>query len=281
MPSNHLILYRPLLLLPSIFPSIRVFSTSLFFASGGQSTGVSASASVLPNGRESLYRGRQIAVRSLGWALVPYDWCAYQRGRVDTDTLSRGEHLVKRWRWRFYEVKSGEGYSKPRKAGQRLQAASFSQLQREPTCPHNVWGEKVLFLHFLKRWVFHTSGSSHSPAWLPLNITERIPGWVPLATYSLVPAEDVDTVVCSLCGGHATQGFSSVDHDPCNEPRGLGGSGCVVAGGGLLHSFFLREGSPRISAEAEEPLGKEEIQWSVAQTTLRFKYPTSQSQKFI
>ena len=27
MPSNHLILYCPLLLLPSIFPSIRVFST--------------------------------------------------------------------------------------------------------------------------------------------------------------------------------------------------------------------------------------------------------------
>ena len=26
MPSNHLIIYRPLLLLPSIFPSIRVFS---------------------------------------------------------------------------------------------------------------------------------------------------------------------------------------------------------------------------------------------------------------
>ena len=26
MPSNHLILYRPLLFLPSIFPSIRVFS---------------------------------------------------------------------------------------------------------------------------------------------------------------------------------------------------------------------------------------------------------------
>ena len=27
MPSNHLILYRPLLLLPSVFPSIRVFSS--------------------------------------------------------------------------------------------------------------------------------------------------------------------------------------------------------------------------------------------------------------
>ena len=31
MPSNHLILCRPLLLLPSIFPSIRVFSNQLVF----------------------------------------------------------------------------------------------------------------------------------------------------------------------------------------------------------------------------------------------------------
>ena len=29
MPSNHLILCRPLLLLPSVFPSIRVFSNML------------------------------------------------------------------------------------------------------------------------------------------------------------------------------------------------------------------------------------------------------------
>ena len=48
MPSNHLILCRPLLLLPSIFPSIRVFPMSQFFALGGQSIGVLASASVLP-----------------------------------------------------------------------------------------------------------------------------------------------------------------------------------------------------------------------------------------
>ena len=38
----------PLPLLPSIFLSIRVFSMSQFFASGGQSIGVSALASVLP-----------------------------------------------------------------------------------------------------------------------------------------------------------------------------------------------------------------------------------------
>ena len=49
MASNHLILCCPLLLLPSIFPSIRVFSkVSQFFASGSQSIGVSALASALP-----------------------------------------------------------------------------------------------------------------------------------------------------------------------------------------------------------------------------------------
>ena len=48
MPSNHLILYRPLLLLPSIFLNIRVFQMSQLFASVGQSIGVSASKSVLP-----------------------------------------------------------------------------------------------------------------------------------------------------------------------------------------------------------------------------------------
>ena len=46
MPSNHLILCRHLLLLPSIFPSIRVFSMSRLLASGGQSVGASASASL-------------------------------------------------------------------------------------------------------------------------------------------------------------------------------------------------------------------------------------------
>ena len=48
MPSNHLILCHPLLLLPSIFPSTRVFSMSQLFASGGQSIEGSASTSVLP-----------------------------------------------------------------------------------------------------------------------------------------------------------------------------------------------------------------------------------------
>ena len=48
MPSNHLILCRPLLLLSSIPPSIRVFSKSQLFTSGGQNIGVSVATSVIP-----------------------------------------------------------------------------------------------------------------------------------------------------------------------------------------------------------------------------------------
>ena len=48
MPSNHLILCHPLLLLPSIFPSIRVFSNESVLLIRWPSTGASASASVLP-----------------------------------------------------------------------------------------------------------------------------------------------------------------------------------------------------------------------------------------
>ena len=48
MPSNHVLLCHPLVLLPSIFPSIRVFSNESVLCISGQSMGVSASASVLP-----------------------------------------------------------------------------------------------------------------------------------------------------------------------------------------------------------------------------------------
>ena len=48
IPSNHLILCHPLLLPHSIFPASGSFQISQFFASDGQSIGVSALASVLP-----------------------------------------------------------------------------------------------------------------------------------------------------------------------------------------------------------------------------------------
>ena len=42
MPSSHFILCYPLLLLPSVFPSIRVFPVSQLFVLGGWSIGASA-----------------------------------------------------------------------------------------------------------------------------------------------------------------------------------------------------------------------------------------------
>ena len=47
MPSNHLILYHPLLLLPSILPASGSFPMSRLFTLGGQNIGVSTSPSVL------------------------------------------------------------------------------------------------------------------------------------------------------------------------------------------------------------------------------------------
>ena len=62
MPSSYLILCHPLLLLPPISPSIRVFSISQLFSWGGQSTAVSALASVLPK-------------KSQGWS--PSEWTGW------------------------------------------------------------------------------------------------------------------------------------------------------------------------------------------------------------
>ena len=65
MPSSHLILCYPLLLLPPILPSIRVFSNVSTLCIGGQSIGVSASISVLPMNTQDW---------SLGWT----DWISLQ-----------------------------------------------------------------------------------------------------------------------------------------------------------------------------------------------------------
>ena len=64
------ILCGHLLLLPSIFPSIRVFSNESVFASHGQSIGVSASASVLPMNIQDQF--------PLGWT----GWISLQSNRL-------------------------------------------------------------------------------------------------------------------------------------------------------------------------------------------------------
>ena len=53
MPSNHLILCHPLLLLPSILPCIRVFSNESFLHIRWPNIGASVSESVLPMNNQS------------------------------------------------------------------------------------------------------------------------------------------------------------------------------------------------------------------------------------
>ena len=62
MPSSHLILCCPLLLLPQSLPASKSFPMSQLFKLGGQSTGVSASASFLPK-------------KSQGWS--PSEWTGW------------------------------------------------------------------------------------------------------------------------------------------------------------------------------------------------------------
>ena len=52
---NHLILDPPFLLLAQSFPASGSFSMNMLFASGGQSTGASASATVLPINIQCLF----------------------------------------------------------------------------------------------------------------------------------------------------------------------------------------------------------------------------------
>ena len=69
MPSSHLILCCPLLLLPEIHPASESFPMSQYFAWGGQSTGVSVLASFPPK-------------NSQGWS--PSEWTGW------TSLQSRG-----------------------------------------------------------------------------------------------------------------------------------------------------------------------------------------------
>ena len=62
MPSSHLILCHPLLLMPQSLPASESFPMSQLFAWGGQSTGVSALASFLPK-------------KSQGWS--PSEWAGW------------------------------------------------------------------------------------------------------------------------------------------------------------------------------------------------------------
>ena len=83
MPSNHLLLCRPLLLPPSVFSASGSFPVSQFFTSSGQSLRVSASKSVLPMNIQDWFL--------LGWT----SWISLQSkglSRVFSNTTTVEKH---------------------------------------------------------------------------------------------------------------------------------------------------------------------------------------------
>ena len=98
MSFNHLILCHPLLLLPSIFPSIRVFSYSQLFTSGVQSIGVSASTSVLPMNIQDWF--------PLGWT----GWISLQSEGSSSLLQHHSSKASILWRSAFFIVQLSHPY---------------------------------------------------------------------------------------------------------------------------------------------------------------------------
>ena len=97
IPSNHLILCRSLLL-PSIFPASGSFLVSQFFASGGQSIGVSASASVLPMNIQDWF--------PLGWT----GWISLQSKGLSSLLQQHSSKASIRWCSDFFMVQLSHPY---------------------------------------------------------------------------------------------------------------------------------------------------------------------------
>ena len=96
--SNHLTLCCPLLFLPSIFPSIRVFSNELALRIRWPkywsfSISPSKECSGLISFRIDWFdllavHGTLKSLEEKGRHLIQYDWCLIERGNLDTDTHS-------------------------------------------------------------------------------------------------------------------------------------------------------------------------------------------------
>ena len=102
MPSNHLILCRPRLLLPSIFPIIRVFSNESALHMRRSKFGASASVSVLPVNIEGWFPlglTGLISLQSKGLSRVFLSQQILIQDRKDP--------ILMAWRTALYEERSG------------------------------------------------------------------------------------------------------------------------------------------------------------------------------
>ena len=100
MPSNHLILCRPLFLLPPIPPSIRVFSNESTLHLRWPSTGVSASASILPMNTQDwspLEWTGWISLQSKGLSRVFYSTTVQKHQFFSGQLSSRSNFHIHTW----------------------------------------------------------------------------------------------------------------------------------------------------------------------------------------
>ena len=103
MSSNHLILCRPLLLLPSIFASIRVFSNESVLHIRWPSIGVSASASVLPMNVQDWFPlgwTGWISLQSKGLSRVFSNTTVQQHQFFGAQLSSQSNSHIRTWKWK-------------------------------------------------------------------------------------------------------------------------------------------------------------------------------------
>ena len=133
MPSNHLILCCPLLLLPSILPRIRVFSSESVLHIKLSKYEVSASASVLPmniqdwfllgltalitllsKGNSKVFSYNTVIIATVKWATVFYQVIFYKLWNIKKllDLLLRRifpSHVRGNWRRKWHKIpRTGE-----------------------------------------------------------------------------------------------------------------------------------------------------------------------------
>ena len=98
MPSNYLALCHSLLLLPSVFSSIRVFSNELALPIRWQSIGASASASVLPMNIQDRF--------PIGWT----GWISLQSKGLSSLLQHHSSKASILWRSAFFIVQLSHPY---------------------------------------------------------------------------------------------------------------------------------------------------------------------------
>ena len=100
MPSSHLILCRPLLLLPPILPTSESFPMSQLFAWGGQSTGVSALVSFLlknTRGWSPLEWTSCISLQSKGLSRIFSNTTVQKHQQLIANTVL--QHVIPKYLW--------------------------------------------------------------------------------------------------------------------------------------------------------------------------------------